>query len=246
MPSGEDQENFNLQRVFEEKHFHEVRDYKFFISTSRPLVLQANSMSSYGPHFVDPVFKKEKQSLIIETGEATKLAHIPIKAARNNDSSSVFHDDILSKFTNHVMKGGQKELARNLVEKCFENIKRIQLERYNLASSDEEKAKIETNPMKILHKAVENCRPILSLTPIKRGGVKYQVPIPITEKRSYFLAMKWLIEASREKERTVHLPEKMAWELLDAAAYQGRVVKRKQDLHRQCEANRAYAHYRWS
>jgi small subunit ribosomal protein S7 len=166
--------------------------------------------------------------------------------ARNNDSCSVFHDDILSKFTNYIMKGGQKNLARNLVEKCFENIKRIQLERYNLATSEEEKAKIETNPIEILHKAVENCRPILSLTPIKRGGVKYQVPIPITEKRSYFLAMKWLIEASREKERTVHLPEKMAWELLDAAANQGRVVKKKQDLHRQCEANRAYAHYRWS
>lgn len=143
------------------------------------------------------------------------------------------------------MKGGNKVLARELIEKSFENIKRTQLERYNLAEPDE-KHKIETNPVNILHKAIENCRPVLQLTPIKRGGVKYQVPVPLTEKRSYFVAMKWLREAAREKEKTVHFPEKFAWELLDAAANTGRVVKRKQDLHRQCEANRAYAHYRWS
>lgn len=143
------------------------------------------------------------------------------------------------------MKGGQKTLARDLLNKSFENIKRIQLERYHLADEDE-KHKIETNPKAIIYKAITNCRPLLHLTPIKRGGVNYQVPVPITEKRSYFLAMKWIIEAAREKERTVHFPEKMAWELIDAASNQGRVVKKKQDLHRQCEANRAYAHYRWS
>jgi len=102
------------------------------------------------------------------------------------------------------------------------------------------------NPRKIFYDAVENCKPLLQLTPIKRGGVTYQVPVPITEKRSQFLSMKWIIDAAREKERTVHFPEKLAWELIDAANNQGKVIKRKQDLHRQCEANRAYAHYRWS
>lgn len=199
----------------------------------------------YGPHFIEPVFKKDKQISLEESGEALKIAHIPIKAAKNNDTSSVFHDDILSKFTNYVMKGGRKALSRDLIEKGFENIKRIQLERYHLAEGDE-KLKIETNPTKILRQAIENCRPLLKVTPIKRGGVKYDVPVPITEKTSYFMAMKWIVEAAREKERTVHFPEKLAWELLDAAANQGRVVKKKQDLHRQCEANRAYAHYRWS
>lgn len=208
--------------------------------------MAARCMSSYGPHFIEPVYKKDQQQALYEAGEAAKLAHVPIKAARNNDTSSVFHDPLVSKFTNYVMKGGRKELARELLERCFENIKRTQLERYNLAESDEERAQITTNPVDVFRTAVENCRPLLQLTPIKRGGVKYQVPVPITEQRSYFLSMKWLLEAAREKERTVHLPEKLAWELLDAAAYQGRVVKRKQDLHRQCEANRAYAHYRWS
>ena len=203
-------------------------------------------MSSYGPHFVEPVYKKDQQQSLFEAGEAAKLAHVPIKAARNNDTSSVFHDHLVSKFTNYVMKGGKKELARDLLERTFENIKRTQLERYNLAENDEERAQIVTNPLEVFRTAVENCRPLLQLTPIKRGGVKYQVPVPITEQRSYFLSMKWILEAAREKERTIHLPEKLAWELLDAAAYQGRVIKRKQDLHRQCEANRAYAHYRWS
>lgn len=202
-------------------------------------------MSSYGPHFIEPTFNKAKQSKLFDAGEAQQLAHVPIKAARNNDSSSVFHDERLSKFTNYIMKGGQKRLARELIEKGFENIKRIQLERYNLAENDE-KHKIETNPLAILHLAVENARPLLQLTPIKRGGSTYQVPIPITEKRSYFVAMRWLVEAAREKERTVHFPEKIAWELLDAAANTGKVIKKKHDLHKQCEANRAYAHYRWS
>lgn len=203
-------------------------------------------MSQYSSHFVEPVFKKQKQAELYETGEAVNMSHLPIKAARNNDTASVFHDDRLSKFTNYIMKGGRKVLARDLVEKCFEAIKRIQLEKYNKAETDEDKSKIETNPINILHAAIENSRPVLNVSPIKRGGVRYQVPVPITEKHSYYLACKWLVEASREKERTVHLPGKMAYELLDAASNQGRVVKRKHDLHRLCEANRAYAHYRWS
>lgn len=203
-------------------------------------------MSQYGQHFVDPVFKKEKQFEMVETGEASKMMHIPIKAARNNDSCSVFHDDRVSKFTNYIMMDGRKELARELVRRTFENIKRIQLEKFNKAATDEEKSKIQTNPVNILHAAIEHCRPLLNVTPIKRGGVRYQVPVPITEKHSYYRACKWLVEASREKGSKVHLPDKMAYELIEAADGTGRVVKRKQDLHRLCEANRAYAHYRWS
>lgn len=203
-------------------------------------------MSVYPPHYVEPVFKKEKQAMIRETGEHLKLAHLPIKPARNNDTSSVFHDDIISKFTNYIMRKGKKCLARDLLEEAFERIKRLQLERLNSSNDAEANSKIMTNPREILHLAVENCRPLLQLTPIKRGGVRYQVPIPVTVKRSYFLSMKWLVEAAKEKERNVHFPEKLAYELIDASLGQGRVIKRKLDLHRQCEANRAYAHYRWS
>jgi small subunit ribosomal protein S7 len=147
---------------------------------------------------------------------------------------------------NYIMKDGRKDLARTLLSQCFEKIKRIQIERYHKAKTEEEKAAIILNPVDVLLQAIENCRPILMTMPIRRGGVKYQVPVPIGEKSSYYRACKWLVEASREHDRKVHLPEKMAYELLDAANNSGRVVKRKHDLHRLCEANRAYAHYRWS
>lgn len=73
------------------------------------------------------------------------------------------------------MKGGDKVLARELIEKSFEKIKRIQLEKYHKAKSEEEKMNIELNPKEIFHKAISNCKPLLQLTPIKRGGVRYQV-----------------------------------------------------------------------
>jgi small subunit ribosomal protein S7 len=147
---------------------------------------------------------------------------------------------------NYIMKNGRKELARKLMSETFERIKRIQIEKYHKSKTEEEKSKIILNPVQILHMAIENCRPVLMVTPIRRGGVRYQVPVPIIEKSSYYRACKWLVEASREHDRKTHLPEKMAFELLDAANNTGRVVKRKHDLHRLCEANRAYAHYRWS
>lgn len=124
-------------------------------------------------------------------------------------------------------------------------VKQIQLSKYYNAATDEERSAIELNPVTILHQALENCKPILQLTPIKRGGSTYQVPVPVSDKRATFLAMKWMILESREKERKVHFPERFAAEMLDAFNNTGKVVKRKQDLHRQCEANRAYAHYRW-
>lgn len=206
----------------------------------------ANSYSQYGPHYINPVFKKDEQEELIKSGEISKIAFMPIKATRNNDTSSVFHDHRVSKMINYIMKGGNKPLARKLMSETFERIKRIQIEKYHKTQSEEEKAKIILNPVEILHNAIENVRPVLMVTPVRRGGVKYQVPVPISEKSSYYRACKWLVEASREHDRKTHLPDKMAFELLDAANNSGRVVKRKHDLHRLCEANRAYAHYRWN
>jgi small subunit ribosomal protein S7 len=204
------------------------------------------AMSQYPTSYIDPVYKKDKQDQLIESGEYKNLVHLPVRAALSNHSSSVFHDDRVIKFVNYIMIQGKKELARELMNKTFENIKRIQLAKYNKAVDEEEKSKIETNPVTILHTAIENSRPRLYVNAIRRGGVKYQVPVPITEKHSYFRACKWLVEAAREKGTRDKLPDVLAKELLDAANNVGRVIKRKQDLHKLCEANRAYAHYRWS
>lgn len=201
--------------------------------------------TSFPDYYQNPVFRKDDQLKLIESSELTKMATMAVKPPAVYETSSAYYDPLVNKVINHVMEMGKKKLARSLVEKAFENIKRKQIERYHLASTPEEKAKIELDPKKILYKAIENSKPLLQLSPIKRGGITYQVPGSITEKRSLFLAIKWLLEATYEKERTIHFPEQFAWELLDAANNTGKVVKRKQDLHRQCEANRAYAHYRW-
>ncbi|XP_063702067.1 small ribosomal subunit protein uS7m [Culicoides brevitarsis] len=217
---------------------------KFLQVTAKSQIIIPRCMSQYPSTFQKPVFKHEKQKEAEETGELARLSHLPVRAAVNDATNSVFHNEYVRQFTNYVMEDGRKALARKLIEEGFENIKRIQLERYHLAS-EEEKKNIETEPLKIFLKAIENARPLLTLTAIKRGGSTYQVPIPITEKKSIFMSMKWILEASNEKERKVLFPDKFAWEVLDAANNQGRVIKKKLDLHKQCEANRAYAHYRW-
>lgn len=202
-------------------------------------------MSVYPPHYIEPIVKKEEQQQLKEEKKFKELAHKQIKAAKTNVTSSTLQDPIVSKFINYIMEDGRKELAREILEKGFQNIKRSQLERYHLAKTDEEREAIELNPRVLLKQAIENCRPLMRLVTVKRGGTNYKVPIPITEKRSYFMSMKWLVQAGNDKAQRVHFPEKIAWEIIDAANNTGRVVKRKQDLHKECEANRAYAHYRW-
>lgn len=202
-------------------------------------------MSIYPPHFIEPIVKKEDQQRLKEEDKFKELSHKEIKAAKTHVTSSTLQDPIVSKFINYIMEGGKKDLAREILEKGFQNMKRMQLERYHLAKTDEEREAIELNPRVLLHQAIENCRPLMGLKNVKRGGTNYKVPVPITEKRSYFISMKWLVEAGNDKAQTVHFPEKIAWEIIDAANNTGRVVKRKQDLHKECEANRAYAHYRW-
>ncbi|KAL7740888.1 hypothetical protein ACLKA6_014050 [Drosophila palustris] len=196
-------------------------------------------MSVYPSHYVNPIVEKNLQS-----SKGNELSHIPIKAAPNDLNDTIFYGQLKQKFLNYITKKGNAALAKELLTKTFEIIKRTQIERLNLGTADQEK--VITDPETLLVNAIENSRPLLTLSAIKRGGVKYQVPIPLTERKSYFLAMKWILEAAREKERKVKLPDKLAWEILDAACGQGRVIKKKDDLHRQCETNRAYAHYRWS
>ncbi|XP_030246615.1 28S ribosomal protein S7, mitochondrial [Drosophila navojoa] len=193
-------------------------------------------MSMYPSHFAEPSLKNDTNK--------SSASHIPVKAATNDLSNSIFYGELKNKLIKYITKKGNRSLARELLTETFEIIKRTQIERLILAGTD--KSNIIIDSEQLLKNAIENARPLLQLSAIKRGGVKYQVPVPLTQKKSYFLAMKWLLDAAREKDRKVHLPEKLAWEILDAACGQGRVIKKKDDLHRQCESNRAYAHYRWS
>lgn len=193
--------------------------------------------------YLNAIRKEELANL--EAAELEKLSVMPVKPAPFDLTNSLLDDPEFTKFINISMKWADKEGMRVLMRDVFAKIKRIQLAKYH-AAPDEEKASIELDPKKIFKGAIENCKPVLSVTGIKKGGITYQVPIPITANKSRFMAMKWLIMAGRDKDGPIKFPEQMAKELLDAFHKEGRVVKRKQDLHKLCENNKAYAHYRWS
>ncbi|NXD85757.1 RT07 protein, partial [Halcyon senegalensis] len=207
--------------------------------------------SRYNPSFLEPevnkeLYQKPWEELSEEEKEKIELKTVqPIKAAPPSLSSSVFSDPMISKFTNMMMKDGNKVLARSLMAQTLEAIKRKQLEKYHKAP-EEEKETIECNPYVIFHQALKNCQPIIGLSSITRGGKTYQVPVPLKDNRKRFLAMKWLITECREnKNRRTLMPEKLSQELLQAFNNEGPIIKKKHVLHKMAESNRAYAHFRW-
>ncbi|ESN94230.1 hypothetical protein HELRODRAFT_69008, partial [Helobdella robusta] len=199
--------------------------------------------SRYGPIYLEPTFRKENLPEFLEETDDRKYR--PIKAAQNEQTSFATYNDLVLKFIRILLREGNKERARNLVHKTFENVKLTQIERFNKAQTDFEKESIELNPVNIFNKAINNCKPLLNIKKIKRGGVMYQVPVPISPNSQVFFAMKWLIESANEKDRISRVWDKLAQELLDASNNEGKSVRKKQELHRLCEANRAYAHFRW-
>ena len=126
------------------------------------------------------------------------------------------------------MTKGKKTLAQRIV--------------YSALDSVSHETKHE--PMEIFNKALENSRPLLEVKPRRVGGATYQVPIEVNPNRSEALAMRWLINAARAR-RNMPMTRRLALELMDAARSEGTAVKRKEDLHRMADANRAFVHYRW-
>ncbi|KFM72035.1 28S ribosomal protein S7, mitochondrial, partial [Stegodyphus mimosarum] len=209
-----------------------------------PLLLGVRN-ALYPAWYLQPISDKKELEKLEQEGKLSELKVVPVKPASCDLTNSIYDDVLVKKFTNMVMMWSNKTQARQLVHDAFARIKRIQLAKYHSAS-DEEKSSIELDPRAIFTHAIENCKPVLALTPIKKGGITYQVPVPISTNKSRFMAMKWLIMSSRDKEGEVSFVEKLSNELLDAYHNEGQVIKRKQDLHKICEANKAYAHYRWS
>uniref|UniRef100_A0A6I8RW40 Small ribosomal subunit protein uS7m n=1 Tax=Xenopus tropicalis TaxID=8364 RepID=A0A6I8RW40_XENTR len=199
----------------------------------------------YSPQYLDPepdkeVYKRPLEELSEQERADRELKIVrPIKAAPSNVTSSVFSD----------LTVRYRDINNNLTLSCshrkLQQIKRTQLEKYYKAP-EEERASIECNPYTIFHQALHNCQPIIGLTSVLRGGKSYQVPTPLKENRRRFLAMKWLITECREhKHRRTLMYEKLSQAILDAYEGQGEVVKKKHELHKMAEANRAFAHFRW-
>ncbi|XP_053299067.1 28S ribosomal protein S7, mitochondrial [Pleuronectes platessa] len=207
--------------------------------------------SRYNPYYLEPEVRKEAYSipeveLTAEENEQRQLKAIrPIKAATNSITSSVFNDPVLSKFINMMMKHGDKILARDIMSQTLESIKRKQVEKYHKTPQGK-KEEIECNPYTIFHKALDNCKPVVGLASVQKGGKYYQVPVPLSDNRQRFLAMKWMITECRDnKHRRTHMYEKLSQELMAAYIKEGNVIKKKHEMHKMAEANRAYAHYRW-
>ncbi|XP_064843023.1 small ribosomal subunit protein uS7m [Oncorhynchus masou masou] len=207
--------------------------------------------SRYNPYYLEPeprkgVYHIPETELTPEQKEERELKSVrPIKAATNSVTSSIFNDPVLNKFVNMMMKDGDKIIAKGIITQTLENMKRKQVEKYHKAPEGK-KAEIECNPYAIFHQALENCKPVIGLASIQKGGKFYQVPIPLTDNRRRFLAMKWMITECRDnKHRRTLMYEKLSQELLAAFSKEGNVVKRKHELHKMAESNRAYAHYRW-
>ncbi len=196
------------------------------------------------PNFEDPVAHQSMFPDLKESGEYQRKRLVPIKSAINDANSSVFGHPLATQFRNMLIKIGDKEKADHVIQATFHQIKQIQLAKVR-RSSEERAQHIVTDPVKILEEAVENGRPILNLHKVRVGSVTYNVPVPITRKKSVFIGIKWILdEVNGRDKKAERFYQSLADVLVDTAAYTGKVINRKHEHHRVCEQNRAYARYR--
>jgi len=139
-----------------------------------------------------------------------------------------FNNVLVARFINCVLKQGKKSLAERVV--------------YSALNSIEDKT--SDDPIKVFKKAVDNAAPILEVLSRRVGGATYQVPVEVSPNRRVALSIRWLISHARGRTGK-SLAEKLSSELLDAFNNTGGAVKKKEDVHRMAEANKAFAHYRW-
>ena len=135
----------------------------------------------------------------------------------------------LGKFTNYIMESGKKNIARKIVADCMEAIK--------------DQAKVE-NPLEVFEAALRNTAPAMEVRSRRVGGANYQVPREVRPERKSSLSMKWIVEAARGKKgKAIHL--KLADEIIAASKNEGEAVKKRENVHKMAEANKAFAHFAW-
>ena len=133
---------------------------------------------------------------------------------------------IVSSFINQIMRKGKKTVARKIVYNSFQIINE----------------KTKKDSLDVFMKAIKNTAPLLEVKSKRVGGATYQVPMEVSEKRKKTLAMRWIIGAAKKKKKKP-MKEKLAEELIEASENRGSAVKKKEDIHRMAEANRAFAHF---
>src|SRR6204780_3846785 len=140
----------------------------------------------------------------------------------------IFNSTLVEKFICSMMWDGKKAISQKIFYKAMDTIKERSGE----------------DPLKMFKKAVENCKPLLEVKTRRVGGANYQVPVEVSNNRRTSLAIRWiLINARSRPEKSMQ--DKLATALNDAANLRGGAIKKKDDVHRMAEANKAFAHYRW-
>ena len=150
------------------------------------------------------------------------------KEKRQIMPDTVYNNIAVTKFINHVMKRGKKEKAKKIVYGAFDIIKE----------------KTKKDPLEIFDLALKNAKPLLEVRPKRIGEATYQVPRPVPQERGMTLATRWILEAARAK-KGKPMKDKLAEELINAANNAGGAVKKKENIHKMAEANRAFAHFAW-
>lgn len=139
-----------------------------------------------------------------------------------------YNSTLISIFVNTILKKGKKNTAQKIVYTAMERVKQ----------------QAKEDPLKMFEKAVENVRPVLETKSRRVGGATYQVPIEVPLNRSTSLAVRWLLKYARDRAGK-SMEEKLSAEIMDAMNNRGGAVKKKEDIHKMAESNRAFAHYRW-
>lgn len=139
-----------------------------------------------------------------------------------------YGDKTLAKFINIIMRSGKKSVAEKIV----------------YGALDEINGKGNNEPLEVFNKAMENVRPLVEVKSRRVGGATYQIPVEIRSDRSITLAMRWVVDAAKNRgEKNMGL--RLAGELMDASDNRGSAIKKREDTHKMAEANKAFSHYRW-
>lgn len=147
---------------------------------------------------------------------------------KRNGPDPIYKNEVVTQLINKILWRGKKSTAERIIYGSLEIL------------GD----RTRENPISILDKCLDNVRPFLEVKSRRVGGANYQVPVEVTPERANTLALRWIIGFAR-KRREKTMSERLANEILDGASNTGNSVKKREDLHKMAEANRAFAHYRW-
>lgn len=139
-----------------------------------------------------------------------------------------YDSELVTRIVNRVMLGGQKNTAENIMYDALRIIEKRE----------------SKDPVSVLEEAVKNATPVLEVKPRRVGGATYQVPVEVSPRRGLSLAIRWLIKSARARTGR-SMGEKLAAELSDAFKGQGATIKKREDVYKMAQANRAFAHYKW-